>query len=119
MAKNVVLFFTLIVLGSSIAQQTPQCQEMIREEMVRDLTPCLSYLTADVNSPNTPCCIGVQNVHAGANSRDMRQSICVCLKEVANGILNLNDDHAAALPGLCGVKLNIPISKSTDCTKIT
>ncbi|KAA8515855.1 hypothetical protein F0562_019034 [Nyssa sinensis] len=78
------------------------------------LAPCVPYLTGGGN-PAPACCDGVKNMKGMAATTADRRAACNCVKETANHYANLKDDAAQALPAKCGVQMNIPISRSTNC----
>ncbi|CAN4125942.1 unnamed protein product [Withania somnifera] len=79
-----------------------------------NLAPCVPFLTQG-GEPGAACCSGVKTLSGLAQSTDVRRTACNCLKAAANRYANLKDDAAQALPGKCGVSLNIPISRTVNC----
>lgn len=89
-------------------------QAMTCDQVDSLLSPCIRYLTHDVE-PGPACCNGVRSVKDLAqNTMDKRQ-VCSCLKEDANRYSNLKDDAARALPKKCGVQIDIPVSRNINC----
>ncbi|KAK4379472.1 hypothetical protein RND71_001334 [Anisodus tanguticus] len=78
------------------------------------LAPCVPYLTQG-GQPGDACCSGVKTLRGLAQSTDERRTACNCVKAAANRYANLKDDAAQALPSKCGVALDIPISRTTNC----
>lgn len=78
------------------------------------LAPCVPYLTQG-GSPSAPCCSGVQGIKGMTTTPEDKRAACNCVKTAANRYPSLKDDAAQALPDKCGVKLDIPISRSTNC----
>lgn len=87
-------------------------------QVVNYLTPCLNYVMNGGQVP-APCCKGVQNVYAAAQTTPDRQGVCSCLKSVVSGypISNAAANNAAGLPAKCGINLPYKISPSTDCKR--
>ncbi|XP_020199897.2 non-specific lipid-transfer protein [Aegilops tauschii subsp. strangulata] len=79
--------------------------------------PCLSYVQGGP-SPSGQCCGGVQSLHNQAQSKSDRQAACNCLKGIARGIHNLNEDNARSLAPKCGVNLPYHISLDIDCNSV-
>ncbi|XP_021907061.1 non-specific lipid-transfer protein A-like [Carica papaya] len=81
------------------------------------LAACIPYLTAG-GTPAPACCDGVKNIKAITPTAADRQAACNCVKEAAGRYPNIKEDAAASLPTKCGVQMNIPISKNTNCQNI-
>ncbi|XP_021906816.1 non-specific lipid-transfer protein A-like [Carica papaya] len=81
------------------------------------LAACIPYLTAG-GTPATACCDGVKNLKAITPTTADRQTACNCVKEAAARHPNIKEDAASSLPTKCGVQMNIPISKNTNCQNI-
>ncbi|XP_052195676.1 non-specific lipid-transfer protein 1-like [Diospyros lotus] len=79
------------------------------------LSPCIPYLTGGGN-PAGSCCQGVRHLASMVTSKEDRRAACQCAKDAANSFQNIKDDAAAQLPGKCGVQLNVPISRTIDCS---
>nr|CAH04989.1 type 1 non-specific lipid transfer protein precursor [Triticum aestivum] len=79
--------------------------------------PCLSYVQGGPG-PSGQCCDGVKNLHNQARSQSDRQSACNCLRGIARGIHNLNEDNARGTPLKCGVNLPYTISLNIDCSRV-
>ncbi|CAL0306298.1 unnamed protein product [Lupinus luteus] len=105
-----VVLMCMVVVGAPIAQAITCGQ------VVSGLTPCLSYLRAGGDVPET-CCNGVKGLVALAQSTADKQVACNCLKSLA-GSTTFNPENAASLPGKCGVNLPYKISTSTNCNTI-
>ncbi|WCJ22999.1 Non-specific lipid-transfer protein [Euphorbia peplus] len=82
------------------------------------LASCITYLTGADAAPSTGCCAGVKKLKTLAPTTADRQAACECVKAAAAHYPNIKDDAASSLPKKCGVELNIPISKTTDCKTI-
>ena len=80
------------------------------------LAPCMPYLTGGGN-PAPKCCDGVKDIKGMASSTADKQTACNCVKTAANRYPSLKDDAALALPDKCGVEMDIPISRTTNCDK--
>lgn len=82
------------------------------------LVACLPYLTTG-GIPPKACCQGVQSLKNLTPTTVDRQTACNCIKEAASKYANIKDDAATALPTKCGVPINIPISRTTNCNNVS
>lgn len=78
------------------------------------LAPCIPYLTGGT-APTKSCCSGVSSIKDMSTTPQDKRDACNCVKTAANRYPNLKDEVAQALPDKCGVKLDIPISRTTNC----
>ena len=78
------------------------------------LAPCVPYLTRG-GSLAPKCCDGVKDIKGMASSTADKRATCNCVKASANRYPSLKDDAAEALPTKCGVQMDIPISRTTNC----
>lgn len=78
------------------------------------LLPCVPYLTQG-GSPSTPCCIGVESIKTMTITTEDKRAACNCVKTAAQRYPSLKDEAAQTLPEKCRVKLDIPISRTTNC----
>ncbi|MCD9646466.1 hypothetical protein HAX54_036332 [Datura stramonium] len=83
-------------------------------EVEHSLSPCISYLTQDVQ-PYPACCNGVRNLTAMAPTVADQRSLCICLINAAKRYSNLKDHALQTLPHKCGIKLDFPISTTFNC----
>eukprot|EP01018_Ginkgo_biloba_P035313 Gb_41630 [translate_table: standard] len=81
------------------------------------LVQCVPFIAGNAPRPTAPCCNGVKGLNGAARTTPDRQAACNCIKNSARAI-GLNYGKAAKLPGLCGVKIGIPISASVNCASI-
>ncbi|KAG2691120.1 hypothetical protein I3843_09G216800 [Carya illinoinensis] len=88
-------------------------------QVVRYLTPCVSYVANGGSVPAT-CCSGIKSLYGLARTTADRQGVCNCLKQAVSGVpytpYNLN--LAAGLPKKCGVNIPYKISPSADCKSV-
>ncbi|GFY92715.1 hypothetical protein Acr_08g0011110 [Actinidia rufa] len=80
------------------------------------LAPCVPYLTGG-SSLAPKCCNGVKDIKGMASSTADKRAACNCVKAAANRYPSLKEDVAEALPTKCGVQMDIPISRTTNCDK--
>ena len=78
------------------------------------LAPCVPYLTGGGN-PVPKCCDGVKDIKWMASSNIDKRAACNCVKAAANRYPSLKNDAAEALPTKCGVEIDIPVSRTTNC----
>ncbi|XP_006437824.2 non-specific lipid-transfer protein A [Citrus clementina] len=81
------------------------------------LASCIPYLIAGGN-PDAACCDGVKNLKSITPATADRRAACECVKAAAARYPNIKEDAASSLPQKCGVQMNIPISKTTNCANI-
>ncbi|PWA94797.1 Bifunctional inhibitor/plant lipid transfer protein/seed storage helical domain-containing protein [Artemisia annua] len=86
--------------------------------VIKDVSPCVSYLKSGSGMPPSACCTGAKALAAAASTTADRQTACGCLKSASKS-LNANPSLAKSLPGNCGISLGFTISPNVDCTKIT
>lgn len=80
------------------------------------LASCIPYLM-NGGSPAPACCDGVKNLKDITPTVADRRAACDCVKAAAARYPNIKEDAASSLPTKCGVQMNIPISKNTNCAK--
>ncbi|KZV40867.1 non-specific lipid-transfer protein 2-like [Dorcoceras hygrometricum] len=83
--------------------------------VVSYLNPCIPYVTG--SGPLGQCCGGVKGLYGAAKTTADRQSVCGCLKNLAQAY-SAYIGKAASLPRQCGVSIPYAISPSTDCSKV-
>ncbi|XP_004506486.1 non-specific lipid-transfer protein 1 [Cicer arietinum] len=103
----------MMLMGAPFAVNAISCSEVIHK-----LDPCLGYLGGSSSAPSRKCCRGVKKLNHMARTTRERRTTCNCLKSAANAISGLRTNNAAALPGMCGVRLSYKISTSTNCNRI-
>ncbi|WCJ44060.1 Non-specific lipid-transfer protein [Euphorbia peplus] len=81
------------------------------------LATCITFLTGKDASPSEACCVGVRNLQKIVPTTADRRAACECVKAAA-AHYPINDKAASSLPKKCGVTINIPISKTTNCQQI-
>ncbi|GMY25694.1 non-specific lipid-transfer protein 3-like [Fagus crenata] len=118
MASSVVfklayLVFVCMVVSAPKAEAEIQCGQVVRY-----LTPCISYVANGGTVP-AACCSGIKSLYSLAQTTPDRQSVCNCLKQAVSGVpyTAFNLGLAAGLPNKCGVNIPFKISPSTDCSK--
>ncbi|PIN20676.1 hypothetical protein CDL12_06634 [Handroanthus impetiginosus] len=82
------------------------------------LMPCIRYLTGrGGNTPSPANCSGVRAVKAMSQTTADKRASCDCVKAAASREPDLQDAAAQSLPAKCDVQLDIPISRSVDCSR--
>nr|C0HLG2.1 RecName: Full=Non-specific lipid-transfer protein 1; Short=LTP1; Short=nsLTP1 [Trachyspermum ammi] len=81
------------------------------------LLPCVPYLTGG-GTPTTDCCKKGVTTIKDISVTTQQKDACNCVKAAANRYPTLKDEVARALPDMCKVKLDIPISRTTNCDAI-
>lgn len=119
MASSVVFKLSCLVLACmAISAPKGAKADISCDQVVRNLTPCISYV-ANGGSVAAACCSGIKSLYDAAKTTADRKSVCKCLKQAINGIpyTSYNLGLAAGLPNKCGVNLPYKISPSADCNK--
>ena len=104
----IVLLFLLI---SSTSEAAISCSDV-----VKDLRPCVSYLSSGSGKPPAACCSGAKALAAAATTSADKKTACNCIKSSAKS-MKINSQLAQALPGNCGISVAISISPNADCSK--
>ncbi|KAG5092454.1 hypothetical protein JHK82_051232 [Glycine max] len=125
MGKSVVeklLWMAIVCLVLGVISITPKAQAAVTcNQVVSNLTPCISYVLNGGKTVPGPCCNGIKTLFNLAHSTPDRQTVCKCIKNAVSAFHygKSNVDRAAALPKQCGVNIPYQISPSTDCTRVT
>lgn len=123
MGKSVVeklLWMAIVCLVLGVISITPKAQAAVTcNQVVSNLTPCISYVLNGGKAVPGPCCNGIKTLFNLAHSTPDRQTVCKCIKNAVSAFHygKSNVDRAAALPKQCGVNIPYQISPSTDCTR--
>ncbi|TKY63629.1 Non-specific lipid-transfer protein 3 [Spatholobus suberectus] len=119
LTRLVCLAIVCLALGATI----PKTQaEVTCNQVVSNLTPCISYVVYGGAKVPSQCCNGIRNLYNLAPTKPDRQAACNCIK---NGVRNsgftyskFNLNLAASLPKKCGVNIPYQISPDTDCSRV-
>ena len=112
--KQYLAILALFLLSLQLLQNSEaaiQCSDVIK-----DLTPCISYLRSGSGSPSTACCNGVSTLASAASTTADKRAACGCIKSAVPRI-KPSTSAAQALPGSCGISLPFTVSTSLDCSK--
>lgn len=101
----------LVVYSLTTSEATLSCTEVIK-----DLRPCVTYLSSGSGQPPAACCSGVKALVAAAVTSEDKKAACTCIKNTSKS-LTINAQLAQALPSNCGITLSISISPNADCSK--
>ncbi|CAK7343582.1 unnamed protein product [Dovyalis caffra] len=88
--------------------------------VARNVQNCFPYLRKG-GRVSRDCCNAVRFVNNSARTTKDRRDTCKCLKSLFNqvgGLRVVNARFAAALPGICKVKVPYRISNSINCSRI-
>lgn len=85
-------------------------------DVLKDLKPCVNYLTKGSGKPPADCCNGAKSLASAATTPADKKTACGCIKNAAQK-MNPNAQLAQALPGNCGITLPVPVSATVDCSK--
>ncbi|RDX71462.1 hypothetical protein CR513_49182, partial [Mucuna pruriens] len=122
MANSVaVKVLCLAIVWVAVSVCSPKAHaEVTCNEVVRNLTPCISYVLNGGKTVPGPCCNGIRTLYNLAHSTPDRQNVCKCIKNAVSAFhySKSNVDLAATLPHKCGVTIPYQISPSTDCTSL-
>ncbi|KAH9611089.1 hypothetical protein KSS87_010223 [Heliosperma pusillum] len=119
MAININHPIMLAIMGILLLNVAPWTDGALNCGTVdQSLFPCLDYFQGGgLGSVPLRCCDGIRTLNNNARTTPDRQEVCVCLKEAANALRNINVGLAASIPPKCGVNLPYKLDPSTDCTK--
>ncbi|XP_047321021.1 non-specific lipid-transfer protein 3-like [Impatiens glandulifera] len=96
--------------------------DVVCQDLIPSLLPCLNYLTAPGPAqPGPGCCSATLSIaEIALQSQANLQGVCTCFKSVADsGSFQINFGNAKAITKLCNLPVNIPIEPSVDCTALT
>lgn len=105
----VVFIFSLLLFQNSEA--AIRCNDVIK-----DLTPCASYIMSGSGNPSSTCCSGVSTLASAAATTADRRTACSCIMSVVAKV-KPNITAAQALPGSCGITFPFTVSPNMDCSK--
>ncbi|PSS10049.1 Non-specific lipid-transfer protein like [Actinidia chinensis var. chinensis] len=83
-------------------------------DVIRDMSPCVSYLKSGSGMPPAPCRTGAQAIASAATTTD-KQTACNCIKS-ASKQMNVNPSLVKALPGNCRISLGFTLDPNIDCS---
>ncbi|KAG9154176.1 hypothetical protein Leryth_000646 [Lithospermum erythrorhizon] len=106
------LTFTICVMVISHSASA----QMACNNVYSSLYPCLNYVQNGGPVPGN-CCSGVKSILASANSKALRQSVCL-LKSALLLFRNVDLTNVKSLPGKCNVNIPYQISPNIDCSKV-
>ncbi|KAK9224168.1 hypothetical protein WN944_012618 [Citrus x changshan-huyou] len=107
-----LLAFGLVILV--LAVSASRVHAMSCSEAVTTLMPCVPFVVGSDPRPTASCCLGVKTVNDQATTKEDRRALCECLKK-AGPALGAKPEKAKQLPGLCGIKVPVPIDPNIDC----
>ncbi|MBA0656972.1 hypothetical protein Goklo_009288 [Gossypium klotzschianum] len=84
--------------------------------VIKDLRPCVNYLTKGSGKPPSACCAGASALASATSSSADKKAACECIKSASKNI-KPNNQLAQALPSNCGITLPVTISPNVDCSK--
>ncbi|CAO2819211.1 unnamed protein product [Amaranthus hypochondriacus] len=90
-------------------------------DVVNELSPCLSYLDNQDSSPSSSCCQGAKYVAKHySKSKTKRQEVCQCLESLLPLVGQIDTSLVSDLPHQCGLKIKLPpISTTLNCSQIS
>ncbi|KAF2287978.1 hypothetical protein GH714_003690 [Hevea brasiliensis] len=120
MANSRVLKYLVCLVLVSLVAGAPKASraEITCGQVVRSLSPCVSYVLGGGNVPGQ-CCTGMKTLYSAAQTTPDRQAVCKCLKSAisSSGVpyTGYNLGLAAGLPAKCHVNLPYKIDPNTNC----
>ncbi|PON89652.1 Lipid transfer protein/Par allergen [Trema orientale] len=117
MMKKGTSVVALLVLAMVVLFMVKPGQAITCQQVDVALSSCVSYLTGSSGEPSLACCSGVSSIKQNTPTKTDRQAACQCVKDAATKISSLKDDAAQQLPAKCKVQINVPISKTVDCSQ--
>ncbi|XP_028799771.1 non-specific lipid-transfer protein 8 [Neltuma alba] len=109
----VLLVLVVVLTASSSSEAAISCSDV-----VKDLRPCVSYLSGGSGKPPPACCSGAKSLASAASTTADRKTACNCIKSSAKS-LTIKSQLAQSLPSNCGISIPFSISPDTDCSKIS
>lgn len=98
--------------------QTAQPVEITCDQIVNELTPCLSYVRGKEDKPSDSCCAGAKQLSEQATTKPDKVTACDCIKRVLITLPDLNTGRVSGLPKACGITYDLPpIDRNFDCSK--
>ena len=116
MKKGTSVFAALLVLAMVMLFMAKSGQAITCQQVDVALSSCVSYLTGNAGEPSPACCNGVSSIKQNTPTKVDRQTACQCVKDAATKISTLKDDAAQQLPAKCKIQINVPISRTIDCS---
>ncbi|KAF8093503.1 hypothetical protein N665_0383s0130 [Sinapis alba] len=111
--KSLVIISVLgIVLTPCYSESTISCSVVLK-----DLQPCVSYLTSGSGEPPESCCEGVRSLDAATTTPANKKAACQCIKSVANSV-TVKPELAKALATNCNATLPVDASSTVDCDTV-
>ncbi|KAF7824456.1 non-specific lipid-transfer protein 8 [Senna tora] len=111
---------TIIVLALVLflyAASRPSEGAISCSDVIKDLRPCVSYLSsAGGGKPSAACCAGAKALASAASTPGDKKTACNCIKSASKSV-TINAQSAQALPASCGISLSISVSPNADCSK--
>nr|XP_007134820.1 hypothetical protein PHAVU_010G079000g [Phaseolus vulgaris]ESW06814.1 hypothetical protein PHAVU_010G079000g [Phaseolus vulgaris] len=109
-------FACVVAVMSMVLVTAPLARAITCGQVVRTLSPCLSYVqSSSAGVPPAQCCRGVSTLNREARTTGDRRITCNCLKSFVASSSRFNFDTAASLPRRCRVRIPYRISPSTNC----
>ncbi|KAI4338785.1 hypothetical protein MLD38_023798 [Melastoma candidum] len=71
-----------------------------------------------LQNPSDSCCNGLRSLQANTPTVEDRRKAYQCFKDQVASLLPGSDAAARALPGKCGIRVDIPVSGDFDCSTI-
>jgi len=113
--KSVSLSLAVVLILTVATMEPVKCFDCVKAKL--SLTPCVPFLTTNVQSPATACCNALSDLKASVHTKPEIRAACECLVATAKDFPNLNKDKAVQLPRLCNiVNVDFPITKEFDCS---
>ncbi|XP_047977588.1 non-specific lipid-transfer protein 1-like [Salvia hispanica] len=111
---TIMLILAVMAVAGAQSEAAVSCSTVMT-----DLSPCINYVMyGGAQLPPVNCCQGIRSLYNQATSTPDRQTVCSCLKSVANSATPTIITNAASLPSKCGVNIPYKISPSTDCSTV-
>ncbi|KAJ4710669.1 Non-specific lipid-transfer protein [Melia azedarach] len=107
---------SMLVLVAIVQMMVKPGEAVTCGQVDASLAPCIPYLTAG-GTPAAACCDGVKNLKTITPTTADRRAACDCVKAAAARYPSIKQDAASSLPQKCGVQMDIPISKTTNCAR--
>lgn len=121
MSHLIIIFLALLLMlsyNSVISQEQTGGDTLPCNEVINELSPCLSYLNKQYSSPSSFCCQGANYVWKQyGKKKKQRRGVCECLESVLPLIGQIDGSVISAIPQQCGLKIKIPpINGDFNCS---
>ncbi|RZC63035.1 hypothetical protein C5167_024806 [Papaver somniferum] len=110
-----IYLFYFIVLMLSFASLKSEGQQLLCTPVLDSITPCIDYAFTGGQTVPQQCCDNIKKI---STTKDDRQQVCQCAKNLAPMVPGLNYENVGNILKKCGVDVSLKISPEIDCAKL-